>query len=58
MYKIRVARKKFESLYIVEKLPTYPSPKPTLTLTSQLGQNVGLGEVGLGGLGGQFPRNV
>ena len=31
-------------------LPTYSSPKPTLTLTSHLGQNVGLGE----GLGGQF----
>ena len=26
------------------KLPTYPSPKPILTLTSQLEQNVGLGE--------------
>ena len=26
------------------KLPTYPSPKPTLTLTSHSGQNVGLGE--------------
>ena len=26
------------------KVPTYPSPKPTLTLTSHLGQNVGLGE--------------
>ena len=26
------------------KLPTYPSPKSTLTLTSHLGQNVGLGE--------------
>ena len=25
-------------------LPTYPSPKPTLSLTSHLGQNVGLGE--------------
>ena len=24
--------------------PTYPSPKPTLTLTSHLGQNVGLRE--------------
>ena len=24
------------------KLPTYPSPKPTLALTSHLGQNVGL----------------
>ena len=26
------------------KLPTYPSPKPTLTVTSLLGLNVGLGE--------------
>ena len=26
------------------KLPTYPSLKPTLTLTSHLGQNVGFGE--------------
>ena len=26
------------------KLPTYPSPKPTLTLVSHLRQNVGLGE--------------
>ena len=26
------------------KLPTYPSPKLTLTLTSHLGQNDGLGE--------------
>ena len=26
------------------KLPTHRSPKPTLTLTSHLGQNVGLGE--------------
>ena len=25
-------------------IPTYPSPKPTLTLTSHLGQNVGFGE--------------
>ena len=32
------------SLYVSGKLPTYPSPKPTLPLTSQLGQNVGLGE--------------
>ena len=32
------------SLYVSGKLPTYPSPKPTLTLTSHLGQNVGLGE--------------
>ena len=32
------------SLYVSRKLPTYPSPKSTLTLNSQLGQNVGLGE--------------
>ena len=32
------------SLYDSGKLPTYPSPKPTSTLTSLLGQNVGLGE--------------
>ena len=35
-------------------MPTYPSPKPTLPLTSHLEQNVGL----RGGVGGQFPRNV
>ena len=33
-----------KSLFISGKLPTYPSLKPTLTLTSHLGQNVGLGE--------------
>ena len=32
------------SLYVSGKLPTYPSLKPTSTLTSHLGQNVGLGE--------------
>ena len=32
------------SLYVFGKLPTYPSPQPTLTLTSHLGQNVSLGE--------------
>ena len=26
------------------KLPTYPTPKPTITLTSHLAQNVGFGE--------------
>ena len=31
-------------LYVSAKLPTYLSPKPTLTLSSHLGQNVGLGE--------------
>ena len=32
------------SLYVSGKLPTYPSPNPTLRLSSHLGQNVGLGE--------------
>ena len=32
----------FGSLYVSGKLPTYPSPKPTLTLTCHLRQNVGL----------------
>ena len=32
------------------KLPTYPFPKSTLTLTSHLGQNVGLGEGYVGSL--------
>ena len=36
--------RKLGSLCVSGKLPTYPSPKPTLTLTSDLGQNVGLGE--------------
>ena len=31
-------------MYVSGKLPTYPSPKPTLTLRSHLGQNVGLRE--------------
>ena len=31
-------------LNVFVKLPTCPSPKPTLTLISHLGQNVGLGE--------------
>ena len=35
---------KVGSLYVTGKLPTYPSPKLKLTLTSHLGQNVGLGE--------------
>ena len=34
----------FGSFYVSGKLPTYPSPKPTLTLSSYLGQNVDLGE--------------
>ena len=32
------------SLYVSGKLPTYPSPKSSLTLTFHLGQNVGSGE--------------
>ena len=32
------------TLYVSGKLPTYPSLKLTLTLSSHLGQNVGLGE--------------
>ena len=32
------------SLYVSVKLPTYPTLKPTLTLTSHLGQNVGFEE--------------
>ena len=31
-------------LYVSGRLPTYPSHKPTSTLNSNLGQNVGLGE--------------
>ena len=38
--------------YISKKLPTYPSPKPTLTLTSHLGRNVCAGE----GYVGSFPE--
>ena len=32
------------SFYVSGKLPIYPSPKPTLTLSSYLEQNVGLGD--------------
>ena len=39
-----LAPKEMGSLNISGKLPTYPFPKPTLTLTSHLGQSVGLGE--------------
>ena len=43
----------FGSLYVSWKLPTYPSPKPTLMLTSHLGKNnVDLGE----GQVGSFPE--
>ena len=40
------------------KLPTYPSPKLTLTLTSRLGQNHGLGRGGGGGWVGSFPETL
>ena len=39
-----------DKLRFLGKLPTYPSPKPTLLLTSHLGQNVGL----WGGGGGRW----
>ena len=42
----------WETLYVSGKLPTYPSPKPTVTLTSHLEQNIGLGE----GYVGSFPE--
>ena len=38
------------SLHISGKLLPYPSPKLTLTLTSHLSQNVGLGEGYVGSL--------
>ena len=38
-----VKPRNLRSFYVSVKLPTYPSPKPTLTLSSYLGQNVGLG---------------
>ena len=42
--RMEIRLENFRSLYVSGKLPTYPSPKPTLTLTSHLGQNVVLGE--------------
>ena len=36
------------SLHVSGKLPGYPSPKQTLTLTSHLGQNVDLGKEWVG----------
>ena len=35
---------KSDQFWLPGKLPTYPSPKLTLTLTSHLGENDGLGE--------------
>ena len=36
--------KKVGSIYVSGKPPTCPFPRSTLTLTSHLGQNVGIGE--------------
>ena len=36
-------------LHVSGKLPTYPSPNPTLTLSFHLGQNVDFGEGWVGG---------
>ena len=44
LYSRRLLRSLFGPLYVSGKLPTYPSPQPTLTLSSHLRQNVGLGE--------------
>ena len=35
---------KSDQIWFPGKLPTYPSPKLTLTLTSHIGENDGLGE--------------
>jgi len=43
-----------EQFRFLGKLPTYPSPKLTLTHTPQLGQKRWLRR----GVGGQFPRNL
>ena len=43
-YSTRFACRFFFAFYFSVKLPTYPSPKPTLTLSSYLRQNVGIGE--------------
>ena len=40
------------AMYVSGKLPTYPSPNLTLTLTSRFGQNVRFGE----GWVGSFPE--
>ena len=34
------ANKNLRSIKVSRKLPTYPSPKPTLTPTSHVGQNI------------------
>ena len=42
--KATLSWKNFGSILVSRKLPTYPSSKLTLTLSSRLGQNDGLGE--------------
>ena len=44
LYDINKYKYSYGSFYVSVKLPTYPSPKPTLTLSSYLGKNIGLGE--------------
>ena len=46
---------KIRPFYVSVKLPTYPFPKPTVTLSSYLGQNACLFR---GGVGGQFHKNL
>ena len=43
-FSTRKVLQRCRSLYVSGKLSIYPSPKPTLTLWSHLGKNVGLGE--------------
>ena len=50
----KISSSSLKTLHFSGKLPTYPSPKPTLTLTSHLGQNVGLREGQVGSFLGTF----
>ena len=51
---IRESRQKPQANIRFWKLPTYPSLKPTLTLTCHLWQNVGLGEGQVGSFPGMY----
>ena len=42
-FKTRSSQRKRGSMYVSEKLPTYPSLNLTLTLTSRFGKNVRFG---------------
>ena len=46
------------SIKVSGKLPTYPSPKLTLTLTPHFGQNDGLSSIGRTGYSGFFGGNL